>query len=80
METFTIFNIIGISLDIIGVILVFLFGISPMLDIGGHAILVTKEVHNEKIRRTKKYKLVSWLGLLLIFFGFLLQLIANIIR
>jgi hypothetical protein len=80
MESYVILNVIGLGFDMLGVLVVFLFGISPRLDLGGHDIIVTKEINDKEIKKTKRYKLYSWLGLFLIFSGFLLQLVGNLIR
>ena len=80
MEISTVFSVIGLSLDIIGVIFIFLFGISPKLDLEGNTYIVTGAINNDEIRKAKCYKKLSWAGLFLVFFGFFLQLLGYLIK
>jgi len=80
LKTYILLSSIGLGLDIIGVIIIFFFGISPKLDIKGETYRITGEIDENEIKITKKYKRFSWLGLILIFLGFLLQFISNFIR
>ncbi len=80
MEINTVFSIVGLSLDMIGVIFIFLFGISPKLDLEGHTYLITGAINDDEIRKAKCYKRLSWTGLILVFFGFFLQLLSYLIK
>lgn len=69
-----VFIIIGLSLDIIGVILLFVFGIPPtkMFD---HVL--TDNEH--PIEDEKLYRIMSKLGLILLLIGFISQLIGTVL-
>jgi accessory gene regulator protein AgrB len=75
MVTSTIINIIGLSFDIIGVVLLFFYE-PPKQE--SHALLMqsapSKE-DREKVRNTKRR--FSVLGLTLLIIGFSLQIISN---
>ena len=74
METSTIINIIGLSFDIIGVVLLFFY--EPPKD--SHALLLESapsKDDREKIRKTKRK--FSVIGLVLLIIGFSLQIISN---
>lgn len=80
MSTYNVLAIVGLSLDMIGVILIFLFGISPRYDIEGQTYIVTGGINKKEIKKAKKFKRLSWFGLFLVFSGFLLQLLNYIIK
>ncbi|KAF5068324.1 hypothetical protein DSECCO2_244200 [anaerobic digester metagenome] len=76
----TAFSIVGLSLDMIGVIIIFLFGISPKLDIEGQTNRVTGEINNDEVCKAKCYRYLSWTGLFLVFFGFFMQLLGQLTK
>ena len=59
---------IGLGLDIIGVALVFCFGLPPSIYKAGPDYFTWG---------TKRYNWVSWIALILLVLGFLLQIISN---
>ena len=67
---------IGLTLDILGVILIFFYGISPLLDSEGRTYRTTGEIDEKEKRKTKRYKCISRIGLIMIIIGFMLQLLA----
>ena len=79
MNTVNLLNLIGLALGIAGTILIFFYGISPVIDEEGHSFLVTSQTDINEKKRAERFKLLSRLGLILIFFGFLLQFIGNLI-
>jgi len=70
-------NSLGLFLDLFGVVLIYLFGISPRLDIEGQSYRTTGEIDYYEKSKAKKYRNLSHCGLLILFVGFLLQLISN---
>jgi ketopantoate hydroxymethyltransferase len=80
METYNCLSSIGIALDMIGVIVIFFFGITPRLNIEGQTYRVTGEKNENEIRLAKIYKRISLSGLIIVFIGFLLQFISNLIK
>ena len=70
-------NIIGLSLDIIGVIILFFFGLPPRIKKGGTINLILEQTDNNEDKKWKIYDFISKLGLLLIIIGFSIQLYSN---
>ncbi len=79
METSNVLNSLGLIIDIIGVILIFCYGISPMLDVNGSVYFVSEQVDEDEKKKAMKYKSLSRLGLMMVIVGFILQLISNFI-
>jgi len=72
-------DIIGLALSFAGAIIIFFFGLPPMISERGSIHLITEQVDEGEIKRAKKYKVITRLGLLLLALGFLLQLLEKII-
>ena len=70
-------NTIGLTFNLLGVILIFIYGISPMIDIDGNTYRITGEKDENEIRKAKKYKCASRIGLILVFIGFICQLLGT---
>ncbi len=84
-------GIIGLSLDIIGVILILKWGLPmPDMEVGVELLLESatqlsnggkvSDVEAKQIRTRKIHKLMSIIGLSLILAGFVLQLIDQLTR
>ena len=82
MSCADIVSSVGLFLDILGVILVFLFGLpSAVRKTGGTTILWAGGKSEEEAK--KEYKLhwlMSHLGLVLLILGFALQLVSDTLR
>lgn len=72
-------DIIGLALSFTGAIIIFFFGLHPMISESGAIHLITEQVDKGEIKRAKKYRVISRLGLILLVVGFLLQLIERFI-
>lgn len=70
-------NIAGLALDIIGVVLVFLFGLPPMVNPEGHSFIVDGTKDETEIQRASIYQHRGQCGLGLVVVGFLLQAAGN---
>ena len=75
-------NTIGLLLDVIGVILVFRFGLAPDVPreaSGGFLVLngPTEAQKEEARAKWRRYRYLSYLGLLLLVLGFILQIVSN---
>jgi len=70
---------IGLVIDLFGAVLLFFFGLAPLLAKDGSMTLSTGNSDYLK-RKAKKYEFLSRLGVSLVFVGFLLQLLGNHIK
>lgn len=73
-------NFISALSGLIGTILIFFFGLPPSVDLNGSIYLILEQDDHEEKIKAKKYKSLSYLGLLLIGISFLLQIINTIIN
>lgn len=79
MTSVQILNNIGLTLNIIGVIMLFKYGLPSEINKDGHiGLILEQEDENEKIK-WKKYNFFSRVALTIIIIGFLFQLSANFI-
>ena len=75
-------NSVGLDLDIIGVILLFIFGLpDSFVRDGPPTNPLSFDVDTDGVKQWKKkwkrYKCVSWFALVLLVFGFVLQIVSN---
>jgi len=77
MITANILNIIGLSFDIVGVLMLFKFGIPPMIERGGAIFLVAEENNEEEKKKAKIYDYCSYTALFFLVLGFGFQILAN---
>ena len=66
---------IGLLLDIFGVIIIFIFGISPSISKGGETFIISGETNAREKKKWMIFKVMSYLGLIMLLLGFLFQLI-----
>ena len=69
-------NTVGLSLDIVGVILLFLFGLPPKVSRGG-GVPMEWSGTPEDSRKAKRYEMISWGALAVIVLGFVLQIVST---
>ena len=67
----------GLILDILGVILLFYYGLPEEISKTGRGDLFTWGSHEEEAKKWKRYKKRSYWGLALLVLGFSLQLVSN---
>lgn len=67
-------DIIGLILGLVGAIMIFFFGLSPMISESGATHLITGQVDAGEIKRARKYRTASRVGLILLIVGFVFQL------
>jgi hypothetical protein len=77
------FNIIGLILDIVGVLLLFKYGLpSKIEDAEGGFVLTSegkpKEIRERIIKKNKRIYFWSHFGLFLLIIGFILQVISAV--
>jgi hypothetical protein len=67
---------IGLTLNIIGTLLIWRFGLPEPINKTGAIHLILEQTDEDEIRRAKRYNRFSLLGVALLVLGFLLQLVA----
>ena len=72
-------DIIGLILSFAGAIIIFIFGLHPIISESGTIRLIAEQVDEGEIKRAKKYRMISRIGLILLVVGFLLQLLEKFI-
>jgi len=72
-------GIIGLILNFVGAIIIFLFGLHPMISESGAIHLIAEQVDEGEIKKAKRYRMISRIGLILLAVGFILQLLEKII-
>ena len=70
-------NIIGLGLNIVGVIIIFFFGLPPGIDRDGYIRIVAEQIDEEEKKKAKIYDRLAMLAITLIGIGFILQLASN---
>ena len=73
----TLLNSIGLTLDIIGAVLLFKYGLPEDLDRHGHQRLILEQIDEEEARLAQRYDKLSKAALSLLIVGFVLQLVSN---
>lgn len=74
---------IGLVLDIIGALLLFRYGLPQEVSRSGYAVLIAEgypESEEAERKKARHYDRMGHLGLGLLVFGFVLQLVGNLIQ
>ena len=79
MSCSNIVNSVGLALDIIGVILIWRFGLPASLSRDGHDYLILESTNEPEKRKALTYDHLSQFGLALVVAGFVFQLASNFI-
>jgi hypothetical protein len=72
-----ILGIIGLSLSFIGATIIFFFGLPPRVRESGARHLLLEGEDKEEIKKGKRYRKLSKLGLLLLAVGFIFQILGK---
>ena len=78
--TSSLVNSLGLVLDIVGVLVIWRFGLPTSSSRAGHVYLVTGLVDEVEKAKAAKYDLLSKTGLGFVLFGFVFQLASNFIK
>ena len=73
-------NTLGLILDIIGVIILFKFGLPADVSKEGHIGMAFQGTNTDDIKKYKKFDIWSRIGLGLLILGFLLQIVSNYVE
>ncbi len=74
-----ILNVLSPILGLIGTLFIFFFGVPRQLDTRGAIFLALEQSNESEERKTKQYKLLSYVGVLFLFISFLCQLAVALI-
>ena len=74
--TADIINSFGLFLDIVGVVLLFKFGLPADVSKDGNVSLAWGKDEDEA-KKWERYKCLSWIALCCLVFGFSLQIVSN---
>lgn len=74
-----LYNIIGLLFDIVGVLMLFKFGLPPDINPRGH-IMISAGVDETEKDKARKFKFLSFLALGFLVTGFLLQILSSILQ
>lgn len=77
MTTAQIINYIGLTFDIIGIIVLFKYGLPQEINKHGHGYLIVEQEDEEEKIKWEKYYFRSKLGLTSLIIGFILQIIST---
>ena len=77
MPTPEIINSTGLFLDIIGVVLLFRFGLPSTTADKRGSVLLSVGTDKETKKEWKRHHRISWLAMVLIVVGFILQIVSN---
>lgn len=77
MTASNVLNIIGLILDIFGVLMLFKYGLPPEVSKDGAVYIICNEHDEEEIKKAKKYVRFSTIALSMLFIGFVFQILAN---
>lgn len=78
MDYYTLINSFGLGLDIIGVIILFKYGLPSDVNRGGAVVKIVSG--SQEIPKYKKYLRWAYFGLSLLVLGFVLQLVSNFLK
>lgn len=71
-------NITGLVLVLIGVLLLFRYGMPYRVRTGGDQFIILEQKDQGDIKSEKLYGTLSWIGLVLVVFGTACQIASNI--
>jgi len=77
MTLSNILNAIGLLFDIIGVLMLFKFGLPPDISRDGHIFITINKIDEEGKAKARRYERYSYVALAFLVIGFLLQLLSD---
>ena len=72
-----VINSVGLFLDIVGVFLLFRYGLPENVSQTGESFFSLADTNEEEVKKWKRYKKLSYSALVFLVVGFVLQLVSN---
>jgi hypothetical protein len=72
-------DVIGLALNFIGSVIIIFFNLPPSISESGTIHLALEQSDAGEIKKAKKYRVISYIGISLLAVGFLLQLLDKCI-
>jgi hypothetical protein len=72
-------NILGLVLALIGVLLLFRYGMPYQVRTGGHQAISLRTLDQDQIRLERRYARLGWVGVICILVGTVCQIVANLV-
>jgi len=77
MTTSNLVNSIGLVCDIIGAVLIWLYGLPKPISRSGAIHLILEQIDEAEIAKSKRFDCIARCGIVLLVGGFVLQLVSN---
>lgn len=77
MSTAVTLNTIGLLLDMVGAVFLFKYGLPPDLSRTGATFLRLEQDDESEKAKAQQYDQLGYIGIVLMFIGFALQLVSN---
>jgi hypothetical protein len=74
------FNLIGLALNLLGVLLLFRWGMPFRVETKGVTFRITSQVDAEGLAQERTYKIIGYVGLVLLILGTALQMAATLMQ
>lgn len=80
MTCTTVLSSIGLVMDMIGVLLLWKFGLPEPISRKGHVNLISEKSDQTEIAKAKVYDRLAFVAVSLLLLGFALQLLSNFVK
>ena len=74
-----IWNVVGLLLNLLGVLTLFRYGMPYRVESGGVTFIVTGKRNQSEIALDKRYRVFGWIGVAMVICGTAAQITASII-
>lgn len=78
--TRTLVNSLGLLSDVVGVVLLYFYGLPTEISRSGAIRFIAEQTDTEELRLTRRYDRWARVGLACLLLGFLLQLVSNFVK
>ena len=70
-------NVVGLLLNLLGVLTLFRYGMPYRVASGGATYLITGDTDQLEVKLDKRYRAFGWLGVAMVVFGTVAQIISS---